>query len=117
MAALDLANQVRVDRAKLRLKIGAGEVRASAVLAGMPDCIRGCGAYTFLTYIRSVSSRPRRTETAESVSKAFVLLRRAKCIEVGHKRLDQLTPGQLERLTRVVRDYEDNRHPAERGLA
>lgn len=116
-AALDAANQVRIDRAKLRLRIGAGEVTASAVLAEMPACIRGTSAYTYLTYVKAVGSRQR--ADAESTAKAFVLLRRANCIQVGHKRLDALTPGQIERLTRVVAEYEgqrENRHPADRGL-
>lgn len=112
MTTADVANQARIDRAELRLRIGAGEVRASSVLADMPDCIKGCGAYTFLTFLPQEGKR-----TGAHSSRAFVLLRKSNTTSAGHRRLDQLTAGQLDRLTRVVRDYEDNRHPAERGLA
>jgi hypothetical protein len=111
--ALDHANKVRIERAKLRLRISAGEIPASRVLADLPECMKGCGAYQFLTFIPYVGRAGRR----DSAPKAFVLLRKANAASAGHKRLDQLTPGQLERLTRVVRDYEDARHPAERGIA
>ncbi len=117
-AALDAANQIRTDRARVRRQIGEGLVPANRVLAEWPECIHGASAFTFLTFMRYVGSR--RRSDAESSGKAFVLLRRANCIQVGHKRLDQLTPAQLARLERVVRDYEnqrDNRHPAERGIA
>ena len=98
------AEQIRADRDELRDAIGAGEITAAEVMADWRLCIHGCGAYVFLSYI-------------DGPQLAFVLLRRANCIQVGHKRLDQLTPRQRERLTRVVRDYEQGRHPAERGIS
>jgi hypothetical protein len=112
IASLELANRIRIERAKLRLRISASGIPASRVLEDMPECMRGCGVFQFLTFIPYVGRRT----AAGSTSKAFVLLRKANATQVGHKRLDQLTTGQLERLTRVVRDYEDNRHPAEKGL-
>jgi hypothetical protein len=113
MAALDYANKIRLERAKLRLRINANEIPASRILADLPECMKGCGVLQFLTFLPYVGSKAR----AGSTSKAFVLLRKASATQIGHKRLDCITPGQLERLTRVVRDYEDNRHPAERGIA
>lgn len=110
MTALELANQVRIDRKELRLRIKAGEESASRVLEQMPACMKGCGVYTFLTYLPLVGKGK-----AEMGSRAFTMIRKARA--PGHKRLDQLTPLQLERLTRVVREYEESRHPAERGLA
>jgi hypothetical protein len=107
-AALDAANQVRVDRAKLRQRIKAGEVTASSVLEDMPDCVRGAAAFHFLTYIPDIDYRRR------SASRAFTLLRKAQA--PGHKRLDQLTPGQLARLLGAVREFEQRKHPAERGM-
>lgn len=112
-AALDAANQVRKDRSKLGSRIKSGDARASRVLADMPDCIKGCGVFTFLCYLPAVGRN--RPDPTRGTSRAFVLLRKANC--PGHKRIDQLTPGQIERLTRVVAEYETSRHPAERGLA
>lgn len=113
-AALDAANQVRIQRAVLRTRIKAGEIRASRVLHDWPRCIHGCGVYTFLTYMPSIGKHRRHVDY-EGGAKAFQMLRKANA--PGHKRLDQLTPAQMERLARVVRDHEDAKHPAERGIA
>jgi hypothetical protein len=111
-AALDRANQIRIDRAKLRLRIGAGEVSATVVLEEFPVCIGGAGVFQFLCYLPKTIGGKRSTD-GRNCAKAFVLLRKANA--PGHKRLDQLTPNQLERLTRVVRDHEEGRHPAAKG--
>jgi hypothetical protein len=112
-AALDLANQIRIDRAKLRLRIGAGEVSATVVLEEFPACIGGAGVFQFLCYLPKTIGGKRSID-GRTGAKAFVLLRKANA--PGHKRLDQLTPAQFERLTRVVREYEESKHPSERRL-
>lgn len=113
-AALDAANQIRIDRAKLRLRIGAREISAARVLEDMPECMRGAGVFQFLCYLPKTTHGKRSGDVRGSAT-AFALLRKANVL--GHRRLSDLTPGGLERLTRVVREYENGKHPAERGLA
>jgi hypothetical protein len=113
-AALDAANQIRIQRAIMRLRIGAGEIKASRVLDEFPECIHGASVYHFLGYIPKKIGGKKRNDARASAT-VFWLIRKAAV--PGHKGLGQLTPAQLERLTRVVREYEESRHPAERGLA
>lgn len=112
-AALDAANQIRIDRAKLRLRIKAGDVQASRILEEMPECIRGAAVFHFLTYMPDIGKAS--SNGSRSASKAFAMLRKTQV--PGHKRLDQLTPAQHARLFAAVLEREEKRHPAERNLS
>jgi hypothetical protein len=107
--AVDHLSQLRLDLAKLRLRIRAGEIKASRALEAYPECLEGCAVYHFCTFLPDLGSGKR------FASRAFTLMRKARV--PGHKSLGQLTVEQRASLARVLQEYEQRQHPSERGLA
>lgn len=96
MSALDLANQVRLERAKIKLRIGSGDLQAWRVILDPPACLNGVDCFTFVSWLPR--SGPVRTTT---------LTRRAKVD--SRRSVGSLIPEQRERLSQVLHDYA---HPS-----
>lgn len=97
MAALTIANQVRLDRAKLKMRMAAGEVKPWLIIADPPACIHGIDCFAFVSWM------PRQGRV-----RATTLLTRAGIR--SSKLVGNLTPMQRERLSAVLFDFT---HPTD----
>ncbi len=121
-AALDAANQVRIDRAKFKLRVSAGEVAAWKVVEDPPPFLLTTTVFDYLTWMPGIGQ--------SRGSAAFKLLRKAR-VE-SHLRIGALTPNQRARLSETLHDYahprtgrdfkrpirsavRGDKHPAEKG--
>lgn len=99
-AALEVANQTRIERSDLRKRVGAGEVTARRLLEVTPIAAENVEVFAFLLWL-PLTGRTR----------ALKIQRRAKV--PGHRRLVELTDHQRAALVAAI---EAGTHPSERGL-
>lgn len=92
LSALEIANQVRLDRAKIKLRIGAGEIQAWRVILDPPECVHSVDCFVFCNWL----PRHGRVRTTTLLSRAGVR---------SSKLVGNLTPMQRQRLSDVLFDY------------
>lgn len=101
MAALDAANQIRIERAKLRLRVSAGEVSARRILDVTPPCAERVEVNAFVRWL-PMTGRAR----------ALQIVRRAGV--PGHRQICELTDHQRASLLAAI---ESGSHPSELGIS
>ncbi len=92
MAALDLANEIRIERAKLKLRVKAGEVQPWRLILDPPACITGVDSFAFCSWL----PRTARQRTTTVLRKAGV---------PSHRLVGSLTQNQRERLSSAIHDH------------
>lgn len=100
-AALDAANKIRVDRAKLHRQVSAGEVSARRILEVTPPSAEKVEVFSFLHWLPMTGRR-----------RALQIMRRAGV--PGYRQLAELTDDQRASLLGAI---ESGTHPAERNLS
>ena len=98
----EAANQVRLDRAKFRMRVEAGEVAVWKVIEDPPSFCARVTVFDFLTWIPGIG------KTRGSL--AFKLLRKARV--QSHMRLGELTEWQRARLIDAVHEHA---HPGKKA--